>query len=145
MKNFDLEKRIKSLSSLPTLKRKNKDMSFMDEYSDDKIHDICEACHTIVHMKFPLENKKKNQLKKKLAPIKKEVRQLGNPKLYIYMHRKECFYLDKFIDDANSVLKSVTFYHVKDDISKIDTNLVNEKYELNGLSVEIHKKCFTTS
>ena len=64
MKNFALEKRIKSLSSLPTLKRKNKDMSFIDEYSDDKIHNICEACHNIIHMKFPLENKKKKQLKK---------------------------------------------------------------------------------
>ena len=88
MKNFDLEKRIKSLSSLPTLKRKNKDMSFMDEYSDDKIHNICEACHNIVHMKFPLENKKKKQLKKKLAPIKRQVRQLGNPKLLLKTKRK---------------------------------------------------------
>ena len=40
-------------------------MSFMDEFSDDKIHDICVACHNNVHMKFPLENKKKHQLKKK--------------------------------------------------------------------------------
>ena len=88
MKISGLEKRIKSLSSLPNLKRKNKDMSFMDEYSNDKIHDICEACHNIVHMKFPLESKKKNQLKKKLAPIKKEVRQLGNPKLLIKTKRK---------------------------------------------------------
>ena len=88
MKISGLEKRIKSLSSLPNLKRKNKDMSFMDEYSNDKIHDICETCHNIVHMKFPLESKKKNQLKKKLAPIKKEVRQLGNPKLLIKTKRK---------------------------------------------------------
>ena len=88
MKNFDLEKRIKSLSSLPTLKRKNKDMSFMDEYSDDKIHNICEACHNIVHMKFPMENKKKKQLKKKLAPMKRQVRQLGNPKLLLKTKRK---------------------------------------------------------
>ena len=53
----------------------------------------------------------------------------------IYMHQKECFYLDTFINDINSVLKSVTFY---DKITKIDTNLVNDNYELNGLSVGIH-------
>jgi len=51
MKNSGLGKRIKSLSSLPNLKSKNIYMSFMDEFSDDKIHDICEACHNIVHMK----------------------------------------------------------------------------------------------
>ena len=88
MKNFALEKRIKSLSSLPTLKRKNKDMSFIDEYSDDKIHNICEACHNIIHMKFPLDSEKKNQLKRKLNPIKKEFRQLGNPKLLLRTKRK---------------------------------------------------------
>ena len=88
MKISGLEKRIKSLSSLPNLKRKNKDMSCMDEYSNDKIHDICEACHNIVHMKFPLESKKKYQLKKRLTPIKKEVMQLANPKILIKTKRK---------------------------------------------------------
>ena len=50
MKNSDLDKKLKSLSTLPALKRSNKDMSFIDAYSDDKIHDICEACYNIVHM-----------------------------------------------------------------------------------------------
>ena len=88
MKNSDLDKKLKSLSTLPALKRSNKDMSFIDAYSDDKIHDICEACHNIVHMKFPLESKKKYQLKKRLTPIKKEVRQLANPKLLLKTKRK---------------------------------------------------------
>ena len=39
MKNSGLETKLKSLSSLPALKRSNKDMSFIDTYSDDKIHD----------------------------------------------------------------------------------------------------------
>ena len=87
-KTTELEKRIKILSSLPALKKSNKDMSFIDEYSDDKIHDICEACYNIVHMKFPLESKKKYQLKKRLTPIKKEVMQLANPKILIKTKRK---------------------------------------------------------
>ena len=88
MKNKYLQKRLNSLSSLPILKKKNKDMSFIDGYSNDKIHDICEACYNIVHMKFPLDSKKKNQLKRKLNPIKKEFRQLGNPKLLLRTKRK---------------------------------------------------------
>merc|ERR1711888_338816 len=39
-------------------------------------------------MKFPLESKKKYQLKKRLTPIKKEVMQLANPKILIKTKRK---------------------------------------------------------
>ena len=88
MKNSGLNKKIKSLSTLPALKRSNKDMSFIDAYSDDKIHDICEACYNIVHMKFPLDSKKKYQLKKRLMPIKKDVMQLANPKILMKNKRK---------------------------------------------------------
>ena len=66
MKNTCLQKRINSFSSLPNLKKKNKDMSFIDGYSNDKIHDICEACYNIVHMKFPLDSKKKINLRESL-------------------------------------------------------------------------------
>ena len=88
MKNSGLNKKIKSLSTLPALKRSNKDMSFIDAYSDDKIHDICEACYNIVHMKFPLDSKKKYQLKKRLMPIKKDVMQLAKPKILMKNKRK---------------------------------------------------------
>ena len=88
MKNSGLNKKLKSLSTLPALKRSNKDMSFIDAYSDDKIHDICEACYNIVHMKFPLDSKKKYQLKKRLMPIKKDVMQLANPKILVKNKRK---------------------------------------------------------
>ena len=49
---------------------------------------ICEACYNIVHMKFPLESKKKYQLKKRLTPIKKDVMQLANPKILMKNKRK---------------------------------------------------------
>ena len=88
MKNSGLNKKLKSLSTLPALKRSNKDMSFIDAYSDDKIHDICEACYNIVHMKFPLDSKKKYQLKKRLMPIKKDVMQSANPKILVKNKRK---------------------------------------------------------
>merc|ERR1712030_310663 len=66
---------------------------------------------------------------------------MGTSKNYIiqniYMHQKEYCYLDTFINHVNSILKSITFYHDKDNIFKIDTDLVNDKYELNALSVDI--------
>ena len=52
-----LRNKLKSLQSLPKGLKKNVDMGFVDEYSDDKIHDICEACYNIVHKKLPLNIK----------------------------------------------------------------------------------------
>ena len=80
-----LKKKIHSLNSFP--KQGLKDMSFIDEYSDEKIHDICEACYNIVHKKLPLDSKKKSQLKKKLLPIHKEIRKLANPNLKVLRKR----------------------------------------------------------
>ena len=90
MKHNHLQKKIKSLQSLPKPKRgqKEMDMSFIDGYSDEKIHDICEACYNIVHKKLPLKSRKKNQLKQSLMPIHKHVRQLANPQLQIKTKRR---------------------------------------------------------
>ena len=53
---------------------------------------------------------------------------------HIYMHYKECFYLDTFINHINSVLKSITFYH---DNGKIETDFVQKEYELHALPFKI--------
>ena len=53
---------------------------------------------------------------------------------HIYMHYKECFYLDTFINHINSVLKSITFYHDND---KIETDFVQQEYELHALPLKI--------
>ena len=55
----------------------------------------------------------------------------------IYMHRKKCYYLDTFINHINNVLKNVTFYNDKNNENKINADLVNKKYILNGLSVDL--------
>ena len=82
----DLKKKVKILETLPPKKTKN--MSFIDDYDDGKIHIICEACYNIVNKKIPLEKKKENKLKKGLMKIHKEVRQLANPKLTLKTKRK---------------------------------------------------------
>jgi hypothetical protein len=83
-----LKRKLKSLQSLPRGVNKNADMGFVDEYSDDKIHDICEACYNIVNKKLPLNKSKNNLLKKKLLPIHNEIRQLANPKLQLKTKRR---------------------------------------------------------
>ena len=55
----------------------------------------------------------------------------------IYLHQKECFYLDTFINHINNVLKNVTFYNDKNNEHTINTDLVNKKYILHGLSVNL--------
>ena len=52
----------------------------------------------------------------------------------IYMHHKECFYLESFITHVKTILKSVTFYH---DDAKIETDLVQKEYELHPLPFDI--------
>jgi hypothetical protein len=83
-----LKHKLKSLQSLPKRLMKNADMGFVDEYSDDKINDICEACYNIVHKKLPLNKTKNSQLKKKLLPIHNDVRRLANPKLQLRTKRR---------------------------------------------------------
>ena len=53
---------------------------------------------------------------------------------HIYLHYKECFYLDTFINHINDVLKSVTFYH---DDAKIETDLMQKEYELHALPFKL--------
>ena len=83
-----LNQKLESLDSLPKRLKKNADMSFVDEYSDNKINDICEACYNIVHKKLRLNKSKNSQLKKKLLPIHNEVRRLANPKLQLRTKRR---------------------------------------------------------
>ena len=44
---------------------------------------------------------------------------------HIYMHNKECLYLDTFINHVNSGIKSITFYP---DNAKIKTDLVQKLF-----------------
>ena len=48
----------------------------------------------------------------------------------IYMHEKEYFILDTFINHINNVLNSITFYHQK---ANIETDLIQKEYELHAL------------
>ena len=81
MKKSLLKKKVSTLSKLDTLKKGK-------EYPDEKIHDICEACYNILQENIPIKGNKKYQLKKKLKPIKNEIRKLANSKISVKTKRK---------------------------------------------------------
>ena len=78
------------MSTLSKLHKTKKgcDLSFLREYPDEKIHDICEACFNVLQENIPIKGKKKYQLKNKLKPIKNEIRKLANSKISIKIKRK---------------------------------------------------------
>ena len=61
MKQSDLKRKIESLSALP--KKKFADISLIDDFSDEKSHDMCEVCYNIVGKKLPVQKKLKTNLK----------------------------------------------------------------------------------
>ena len=87
MKRSLIKQKVSTLSKLHKTK-KGCDMSFLREYPDEKIHDICEACFNVLQENIPIKGKKKYQLKNKLKPIKNEIRKLANSKISIKTKRK---------------------------------------------------------
>ena len=87
MKKSLLKQKVSTLSKLHKTK-KGCDMSFLREYPDEKIHDICEACFNVLKENIPIKGNKKYQLKKKLKPIKNEIRKLANSKISVNTKRK---------------------------------------------------------
>ena len=65
-----------------------KEVSFLNECSDDEIHCICEACYNILDGNIPMNKNNKLKLKNKLIPIKNEIRKLGNSKISVKTKRK---------------------------------------------------------
>ena len=74
--------------SVIQISKQKKDMSFLREYPDEKIHDICEGCFNALKENIPIKGNKKYQLKKKLKPIKNEIRQLANSNISVKTKRK---------------------------------------------------------
>ena len=75
MKNLKLKQRVNTLSKISQIRR-GCDTSFLKEFSDDEIHCICEACYNILDGKIPMNKYNKLKVKKKLIPMKNEIRNL---------------------------------------------------------------------
>merc|ERR1712163_68226 len=73
MKNLQLKQRVNTLSKINQM-RKRCDKTFLNKLSDYEIHSICEACYNILGGKIPINKNNKFKLKKKLIPIRNEIR-----------------------------------------------------------------------
>ena len=73
MKNLQLKQRVDTLSKINQMRRRC-DTTFLNKLSDDEIHCICEACYNILDKKILMNKYDKFKLKKKLLPIKNEIR-----------------------------------------------------------------------
>ena len=87
MKNLKLKQIVNTLSKINQMRR-GCDTSFLKEFSDDEIHCICEACYNILDGKILMNKYNKLKVKKKLIPIKNEIRKLGNSKISVKTKRR---------------------------------------------------------
>ena len=87
MKNLQLKQRVDTLSKINQMRRRC-DTTFLNKLSDDEIHCICEACYNILGGNIPINKNNKFKLKKKLIPIRNEIRKLGNSKISVKTKRR---------------------------------------------------------
>lgn len=79
--------RIQTLKHIKKLKR-NQHLDFLNKCPDECIHTICEACYNILNQSVKLNKDQKHRVKKKLKPIRDDVRKLSDPKLSVKTKRK---------------------------------------------------------
>ena len=68
--------------------KKNDRKNYFMYCSDDEIHAICGACKNFLSENIEVEQRKKTYLKKKLLPIKNEIRTLSNKDTPLAKKRK---------------------------------------------------------
>ena len=82
-------KSLRDRVNLLNIKHKGKDrLLYMKFCSDDCIHAISECCHNILNNSFDFDNKQLSTVRKKLKPIKTDLRKLANQSASIKSKRK---------------------------------------------------------
>jgi hypothetical protein len=79
--------RIRTFEGIKQLKT-NQHKKFLNNCPDQCIDTICEACYNILHESLKIPKDKKCRLKKKLKPIRMDVRKLADPKLSVSAKRQ---------------------------------------------------------
>ena len=80
-------KKIQTLNYVNQLKR-NQQLDFLSKCPDECIHTICEAGYNILNQVVKLDKDQKYRVKKKLQPIRNDIRKLSNPKLSVTTKRE---------------------------------------------------------
>ena len=87
MNKKDIRKRLELLEEACDCSKKEQS-KHLKELSDNHIDAMCEGCMNLLKENIPLSSRKKSQLKRKLDPIKLELRKLSDPKVSTKTKRK---------------------------------------------------------
>ena len=82
---------MKVLSRLQKTLKNNKKQDrgkYLESCSDDEIHAICGACKNFLSNNIKMSEKKKSYLRKKLKPIKDDIRKLSKPQTSVKKKRE---------------------------------------------------------
>ena len=88
MEKKNLMKVLSRLQKTPKNNKKQERRKYLDSCSDDEIHAICGACKNFLCNNIQLTEKKKAYLRKKLGPIKNDIRQLSKPQISVKKKRE---------------------------------------------------------
>ena len=72
----------------PKYNQKGERKRYLEFCSDDEIHAICGACKNFLCNNIKLTEKKRANLRKKLGPIKNDIRKLSKPQTSIKKKRE---------------------------------------------------------
>ena len=73
---------------VPKSNRKSTRKQYIKSCSNNEIHAICGACRNLLNNNIKLSNTKKKYLKKKLSPIKFDIRALSRPNISLQKKRE---------------------------------------------------------
>ena len=88
MKKNHLWKILSTLQKAPKNNQKGERKKYLEFCTDDEIHAICGACKNFLCKNIKLTGKKKAYLRKKLGPIKNDIRQLSKPQTSVKKKRE---------------------------------------------------------
>ena len=87
MENKHLWKVLSKLQKTLKKNRKSERKKYLNSCTDDEIHAICGACKNLLSNNIKINEKKKAYLRKKLAPIKEEIREISKPQTSVKKKR----------------------------------------------------------
>ena len=87
MDNKHLWKVLSKLQKTLKKNRKSERKKYLNSCTDDEIHAICGACKNLISNNIKMSEKKKAYLRKKLAPIKEEIREISKPQTSVKKKR----------------------------------------------------------
>ena len=88
MEKKNLMKVLSKLQKTPKNNQKKERIKYLESCSDDEIHAICGACKNFLSNNIKLSEKKKSYLRKKLNPIKNDIRKISKPQTSVKKKRE---------------------------------------------------------